>query len=79
MFGSDGSGDVSKRISPEDRRETEKPNGVVLWSVKTKSDDGSAKKLFSDKFLPSSSDKKRRRGEWFPAREMTVSGISHLC
>lgn len=39
------SGDVSKRMSPEDRRLTEKPNGVV-WRVKTKSEVGSERKWF---------------------------------
>lgn len=41
------SGDVSKRVSLEERRVTEKPNGVVLWSVKTKSEVASERKWFS--------------------------------
>lgn len=40
MLGFDGFGEVSKRVSPEDPRVMEKPNGVVLWRVKMRSEVG---------------------------------------
>lgn len=40
MLAFERSGEVSKRVSPEDRRVMEKPKGVVLWRVKMRSEAG---------------------------------------
>lgn len=41
-------GVVSKRTSPDWRREMEKPNGVVVWSVKTRSESASKSRVVGD-------------------------------
>jgi len=51
VSGLDVSGDVSKRTSPEDFRVMVKPKGVVLCRVKSRSELGSERRLFSSKTL----------------------------
>lgn len=45
-MGSEVVGEVSKRVSPEERRVTVKPNGVVLRRDKMRSDSGSEMRNF---------------------------------
>lgn len=67
-------GDESKRTSPLDLRETEKPKGVVLWRVKTRSEVAVVRFWFSWRApeLNCSDD-----GRF--SRRMISCGISHLC
>lgn len=71
---SEKSGDVSKRTSPDDRRSTEKPNGVVSWRVKMRSDAGSKMK---EAFVEPTWFSGRERIREFDRRGIIWSGISH--
>lgn len=53
---SEMSDEASKRMSPVERRLTIKPNGVVLRSVKTRSDLASETMLFSGELWSSSGE-----------------------